>query len=89
VQGKMERVSSIPENTLITTLMAAVLEAIHLKYPVRRYLDDDGSKKYYEIPSRYLVIPNNDIININLKYINSVEIDASEITEDDELIQED
>lgn len=64
------------------------LEAIHLKYPVRRYLDDDKAKTYYQIPSRYLVIPSNDIININLKYINSVEIDISELTDEDELIQE-
>jgi hypothetical protein len=64
------------------------LETIHLKYPVRRYLDDDKAKTYDQIPSRYLVIPSNDIININLKYIHSVEIDISELTDEDELIQE-
>lgn len=60
------------------------LEAIHLKYPIRRMLDDDNvtgdSEKYYVIESRYLVIPNNDIINLNFRYFNLVEIDENTLT---------
>lgn len=69
------------------------LEAIHLKYPIRRMLDSDNeidySKKYYEIESRYLVIPDNDIININFRYFNLVEINEDDLTkeEKDELIE--
>lgn len=63
------------------------LEAIHLKYPIRRMLEsdkeEDYSKKYYEIESRYLVIPNNDIININFRYFNLVEIQENELTADE------
>jgi hypothetical protein len=66
------------------------LEALHLKYPMRRYLENDkeDEKDYYQISSRYLVIPNSDIININLKYINLQEINFSDISSDDELIEE-
>lgn len=63
------------------------LEAIHLKYPIRRMLDDDAviaySEKYYEIESRYLVIPNNDIININFRYFNLEEVDENSLTDEE------
>ncbi|MBD8084089.1 hypothetical protein [Chryseobacterium caseinilyticum] len=60
------------------------LEAVHLKFPIRRLLEDDDEedyhKKYYEIESRYLVIPNNDIININFRYFNLVEVNEQDLT---------
>lgn len=58
------------------------LEAVHLKYPVRRYLNDeiDKTKTYYNIPSRYLVIPSKDIININFRYFKREEVDAIDLT---------
>lgn len=58
------------------------LEGVHLKYPIRRYLEKDGSEdnKYYEIPSRYLVIPISDIININFRYFNFQEVEDSDLT---------
>ena len=58
------------------------LEAIHLIFPERRYLEDDKdtNKSFYKIPSKYFVIPNTDIININFKYMSSVEISESELT---------
>lgn len=61
------------------------LEAIHLNFPERRYLDNDKEidKDYYKIPSKYLVIPNSDIININFKYIISTEVKESELSDDE------
>ncbi|WGH74441.1 hypothetical protein P8625_10015 [Tenacibaculum tangerinum] len=61
------------------------LEAIHLKYPIRRYLEKDNgnSKDYYQIESRYLVIPNSDIININFRYFNRTELTIDDLTEED------
>lgn len=58
------------------------LEAIHLKYPIRRYLEkDNGSiNDYYQIESRYLVIPNSDIININFRYFSRTELSESDLT---------
>jgi hypothetical protein len=52
------------------------LEAVHLRNPIRRYLDNDNSTDmdYYVIPSRYLVIPNSDIININFRYFSLEEV---------------
>lgn len=52
------------------------LEAVHLRNPIRRYLEKDDStdSDYYVIPSRYLVIPNSDIININFRYFSLEEI---------------
>lgn len=54
------------------------LEAVHLRNPIRRYLDNDNAtdKDYYVIPSRYLVIPNSDIININFRYFSLEEVDS-------------
>lgn len=54
------------------------LEAVHLRNPIRRYLEKDNSTEqdYYIIPSRYLVIPNSDIININFRYFSLEEIQA-------------
>lgn len=50
------------------------LESILLRYPIRRYLEDDGqSNKYYDIPSNYLHIPYKDILNLNIKYISIIE----------------
>lgn len=59
------------------------LEAVHLRNPIRRYLenDRDPEQQYYVISSRYLVIPNSDIININFRYLSMEEIDETEITE--------
>lgn len=61
------------------------LEAIHLKYPIRRYFKDDNlqQKEYYKIESRYLVIPNSDIININFRYLNTQEISLEDLTEEE------
>lgn len=57
------------------------LEAVHLKHPIRRYLDeDDEHNPYYEIESRYLAIPNSDIININFRYFNLEEIDEASLS---------
>ena len=52
------------------------LEAVHLRNPIRRELDKDGGKEedYYVIASRYLVIPNTDIININFRYFSLEEV---------------
>lgn len=53
------------------------LEAVHLRNPIRRYLDNDNAsdEDYYVIPSRYLVIPNTDIININFRYFSLEEVE--------------
>lgn len=53
------------------------LEAVHLRNPIRRELDKDGGKDedYYIISSRYLVIPNTDIININFRYFSLEEVE--------------
>lgn len=61
------------------------LEAVHLKLPERRYLENDteDKKDCYKIPSKYLVIPNSDIININFKYMSSTEVTESELTEEE------
>lgn len=61
------------------------LEAVHLKYPIRRYLANDkvDKKSYYKIESRYLVIPNSDIININFRYFSRTEINEGDITEEE------
>lgn len=71
------------------------LEAVHLKYPIRRYFEKDNAddKDYYMIPSRYLVIPNSDIININFRYINRQEVSENDLTEEErsniiELVEE-
>lgn len=60
------------------------LEAVHLKFPIRRLLDDDKvenyNEKYYAIESRYLVIPNNEILNINFRYFKVQELDSSQLT---------
>ncbi|SNB27062.1 conserved membrane hypothetical protein [Flavobacterium psychrophilum] len=59
------------------------LEAVHLRSPIRRDLDKDGGKQedYYVIASRYLVIPNADIININFRYFSLEEV--TELTEEE------
>ena len=52
------------------------LKEIHLRYPMRRKLQDDDSSKedrYYEIPSRFIIIPYKNIININIRYFNFTE----------------
>jgi heme/copper-type cytochrome/quinol oxidase subunit 2 len=59
------------------------LEAVHLKYPIRRYFEHDEQRNYYSISSRYLVIPNSDIININFRYLNLIEVDESDLTEEE------
>ncbi|MBI6118368.1 hypothetical protein [Salegentibacter maritimus] len=57
------------------------LEAIHLRNPIRRYLEDDNADKsaYYSIETRYLVIPNSDILNINFRYFSMVEVNKDEL----------
>lgn len=64
------------------------LEAVHIKYPIRRYIENDKEeeKNYYTIPSRFLVIPNSDIININFRYFNLEEITKDEILEESQII---
>lgn len=61
------------------------LEAVHLKYPIRRYLANDKIEKkdYYKIESRYLVIPDSDIININFRYFSRTELIEEELTEEE------
>ncbi|AGA76720.1 hypothetical protein [Echinicola vietnamensis] len=61
------------------------LEAVHLKYPIRRYLENDANdkNKYYSIESRYLVIPSSEIININFRYFNKTELSESDLTEEE------
>ncbi|WP_179022198.1 hypothetical protein [Winogradskyella forsetii] len=61
------------------------LEAIHLKYPIRKYLkkNDTTENSNYEIESRYLVIPNSDIVNINFRYLSLEEVDISTLTEEE------
>ncbi len=63
------------------------LEAIHLKHPIRRFLEHDkvDQKKYYKIESRYLVIPHSDIININFRYFNRTEIDEKSLSEEEKM----
>jgi hypothetical protein len=53
------------------------LEAVHLRSPIRRYLEKDSTEdqNYYVIPSRYLVIPNSEIININFRYFALEEVE--------------
>lgn len=57
------------------------LEAIHLRYPVRRYLKDDNKEanRYYDIASRFLIIPMSDIININVRYFNTEKLTLQEL----------
>jgi hypothetical protein len=64
------------------------LEAVHLRSPIRRYLekDNDEGKEYYIIPSRYLVIPNSEIININFRYFALEEVTAPTDEEIENLI---
>lgn len=66
------------------------LEAIHLRYPFRRFLSDDNKEddgsKYYQIPSKYLIIPREEILNINVRYIYVN--DKSEIENSDENLNE-
>lgn len=52
------------------------LEAVHLRNPIRRYFEKDNGENqdYYVIPSRYLVIPNSEIININFRYFSLEEV---------------
>lgn len=58
--------------------------AVHLMYPKRRPLDRDEKEdmqvhntesKYYNIPSRFIVIPSQSIINININYIGLEEVE--------------
>lgn len=59
------------------------LEAVHLKYPIRRMLDKDDDtelNRYYHIASRYLVIPNSDIININFRYLSLEILNEDDLT---------
>lgn len=59
------------------------LEAVHLKYPIRRMLDKDDQNeenRYYHIASRYLVIPNSDIININFRYLSFQPVNEGDLT---------
>lgn len=63
------------------------LEAVHLRNPIRRYLEkDDGDvKDYYVIPSRFLIIPNADIININFRYFALEEISEKDLKEQEKI----
>lgn len=48
------------------------LNAIHLKIPKRRALEDDDrqTNRYHQIRGRFLVIPSESIININIRYFS-------------------
>lgn len=63
------------------------LEAIHLRYPVRKEFDKnstlngkDSAQK--EISSRFLIIPISNIVNINIRYINLEEISINDLEDD-------
>lgn len=46
------------------------LDTIHIKYPMRRKLSDDNKEdRYYQIPSKFLMIPYKTVSNINVRYI--------------------
>lgn len=46
------------------------LDSILLRYPMRRKLSEDNQEDpYYQIPSNFLYIPDRDILNINLRYL--------------------
>lgn len=49
------------------------LDSIHLRNPFRRKLSADNEpvdKRYYKIPTRYLIIPYKNILNINARYFH-------------------
>lgn len=47
------------------------LESLQIRQPMRRLLIDDSDEddKYYEIPSRYIILTADSILNINMLYI--------------------
>ncbi len=47
------------------------LESIQISEPYRRFLSKDNKQKnrFYDIPSRYLLIPAETIVNINMLYL--------------------
>lgn len=53
------------------------LKEIHLRYPERRDFDISGA--YYKIKSRFIIIPNSSIINMNINYIAREEVPPEEI----------
>lgn len=62
------------------------LEAVHMKYPIRRYIENDNidtscqcQNSYYTIPSRFIIIPSSEIININFRYFNLQEVSKNEV----------
>jgi len=58
------------------------LDSIHLRNPYRRKMGEDEkdpSKRYYKIPTRYLIIPYKSIVNINVRYFH-VEIQDPSLT---------
>jgi len=60
---------------------AGNLDTIHLRNPFRRKLSADDkpiAERYYRIPTRYLVIPYKNIININVRYFAIKEVKAQE-----------
>jgi len=65
------------------------LESIHLRFPCRRFFDNDigGDERYYEIPSKFIIIPYNEIINLNIRYFHAEEITTDEIVNDSDIIQ--
>jgi hypothetical protein len=55
------------------------LDSIHLRNPYRRKMSSDSEdpkKRYYKIPTRFLIIPYKSIININARYFH-VKIEKS------------
>jgi hypothetical protein len=66
--------------------MNGEIGAIHLMYPKRRLLNRDEKEeivtnstesKYYNIPSRFIVIPASSIVNININYLSLEEVEES------------
>ncbi|OQD44104.1 hypothetical protein BUL40_00685 [Croceivirga radicis] len=60
------------------------LEAIHIRYPVRKEFDKNSvlngtDTRQKEISSRFLIIPMKNIININIRYINLEEISIDDL----------
>lgn len=59
------------------------LELIHIRYPMRRDLNNDeevDTDKYYLIPSNYLIIPYKDVINLNVRLMEDKEVTEEEAT---------
>lgn len=46
------------------------LDQIIIKYPSKKIFSHDGESEYREIPGNYLIIPYQNIVNLNVQYYN-------------------